>query len=69
MGDGTNYQTQIGIQAAKKGGMLPGLGQLSNGETFRVHVIIALFSFSLCFAFAHAGELCSQSSVPGSSLS
>ena len=56
MGDGTNYQTQIGIQAAKKGACFPGLGQLSNGETFKGTVIIALFSFSLALLLLMLGN-------------
>jgi hypothetical protein len=41
-----NYYEQIGIRAAKKAARFPGLGQLSNGETFKGTLIIALFSFS-----------------------
>jgi PilZ domain len=46
MGDGSNYYTQLGIEAAKKAARFPGLGQLSNGETFKGMLIISLFSFS-----------------------
>ena len=56
MGDSTDYYTQIGIQAAKKGACFPGLGQLSNGETFKGTVIIALFSFSFALLFLMLGN-------------
>jgi hypothetical protein len=46
MGDSSNYYRQIGIRAAKKAARFPGLGQRSNGETFKGTVIIALFTFS-----------------------
>jgi len=46
MGDGSNYYTQIGLEAAKKAARFPGLGQLSNGETFKGMMVISLFSFS-----------------------
>ena len=46
MGDSSNYYNQLGLVAAKKAARFPGLGQLSNGETFKGTVIIALFSFS-----------------------
>jgi hypothetical protein len=46
MGDNSSYHMQIGLKAAKKAARFPGLGQLSNGETFKGTVIIALFSFS-----------------------
>jgi len=46
MGDSSSYYAQIGIAAAKKAARFPGLGQLSNGETFKGMVIISLFSFS-----------------------
>jgi len=41
-----NYYDQIGLKAAKKAARFPGLGQLSNGETFKGTLIIGLFSFS-----------------------
>ena len=56
MGDGSNYYTQIGVQAAKKGAYFPGLGQLSNGETFKGTVVIALFSFSLALLLLMLGN-------------
>ena len=46
MGDRSSYYQQIGINAAKKATLFPGFGQLSNGETFKAAVVIALFSFS-----------------------
>jgi len=46
MGDSPNYYNQIGIKAAKKAARFPGLGQLSNGETFKGMIIISLFTFS-----------------------
>jgi len=46
MGDSSNYYTRIGIEAAKKAARCPGLGQLSNRETFKGMVLISLFSFS-----------------------
>jgi hypothetical protein len=46
MGDSSNYYSQIGLVAAKKAARFPGLGQLSNGETFKGMAIISLFSFS-----------------------
>ena len=46
MGDNSNYQMQIGVKAARKAARFPGLGQLSNGETFKGTVVIVLFSFS-----------------------
>jgi hypothetical protein len=46
MGDHSHYYSQIGLKAARKSVRFPGLGQLSNGETFKAGVIIALFSFS-----------------------
>jgi len=47
MGDGSNHYTRIGVEAAKKAARFPGLGQLSNGETFKGMLIISLFSFSV----------------------
>jgi hypothetical protein len=46
MGDISNYYTQIGMKAVRKAVCFPGLGQLSNGETFKGMLIISLFSFS-----------------------
>jgi hypothetical protein len=46
MGDNSSYHMQVGAKAATKAARFPGLGQLSNGETFKGTVIIALFSFS-----------------------
>ncbi|MGH9426841.1 MAG: PilZ domain-containing protein [Terriglobia bacterium] len=46
MGESSNYYSEIGLRAAKKAARFPGLGQLSNGETFKGMAIIALFSFS-----------------------
>ena len=56
MGNSTNHYTQIGIQAAKKGAFFPGLGQLSNGETFKGTVVIALFSFSFALLLLMMGN-------------
>jgi hypothetical protein len=47
MKDQSTDYTQIGMKVAMKGVRFPGLGQLSNGETFKGTVVIALFSFSL----------------------
>ena len=46
MGDNSNYYLQIGAKAARRAACFPGLGQLSNGETFKGTLIIALFSSS-----------------------
>ena len=46
MGENSSYYAQIGIAAAKRAACFPGVGQLSNGETFKGIVIISVFSFS-----------------------
>lgn len=51
MKDSSNYYHQIGLAAAKKAARFPGLGQLSNGETFKGMVIISLFSFAAALLF------------------
>jgi hypothetical protein len=56
MKDQSTYYTQIGIKVAKKGVRFPGLGQLSNGETFKGTVVIGLFSFSLALLFLMLGN-------------
>jgi hypothetical protein len=55
MGDNSNYHLQIGVKAAKKAACFPGLGQLSNGETFKGTVIMALFSLSFALLLVLLG--------------
>ena len=56
MGDSSSYHIEIGVKAAKKAARFPGLGQLSNGETFKGTVIIVLFSFSCVLLFLMLGS-------------
>ena len=56
MGDNSNHYLQTGVKAARKAACFPGLGQLSNGETFKGTAIIALFSFSLALLVLMLGN-------------
>jgi len=56
MRDDSTYYRQIGVKAAKKAARFPGLGQLTNGETFKGSVIIALFSFSIALLMLMLGS-------------
>jgi hypothetical protein len=56
MGDNSNYYLQTGVKAAKKAACFPGLGQLSNGETFKGTVVIGLFSFSFALLLLMLGS-------------
>ena len=46
MGDSSSYHIEIGVKAAKKAARFPGLGQLSNGETFKGTVQLSGFVIS-----------------------
>jgi len=64
MGDKSNYHIQIGVKAAKKAAWFPGLGQLSNGETFKGIVIIVLFSFSFALLLLMLGSSAPRVGAP-----
>jgi PilZ domain len=56
MRDDSSYYRQIGVKAVKKAVRFPGLGQLSNGETFKGTVVIVLFSFSFALLVLMLGS-------------
>jgi PilZ domain len=66
MGDNSNYYLQTGVKAARRAACFPGLGQLSNGETFKGTVIIVLFSFSFVLLVLMLGN--SVPTVPASMI-
>jgi len=64
MGDSSTYYSRVGIGAAKKAVRFPGLGQLSNGETLKGMLIIALFSFSSALLLLILGSSASPVGAP-----